>query len=67
MQERTCPACSVDLETDECWDGYIGLTHREEEWFGHCPQCGAKYHWVEVYEYKETRDFEVCIDTEETK
>lgn len=64
MQERTCPICDVDLETDECWDGNIGLTHREEEWFGHCPQCGTKYHWTEVYEYKETVNFEICSDEE---
>lgn len=43
MNERTCPVCDVDLETDECWDGVIGLTRREEEWFGHCPRCGIKY------------------------
>ena len=63
MNERTCPVCDVDLETDECWDGVIGLTRREEEWFGHCPRCGIKYRWTEVYEYKETVNFEV--DTEE--
>ena len=65
MQERTCPICDVDLETDECWDGEIGLTRREEEWFGHCPQCDTKYHWTEVYEYKETVNFEVCSDKED--
>ena len=65
MQERTCPVCNVDLETDECWDGNIGLTLREEEWFGHCPQCCTKYHWTEIYEYKETVNFEVYSSEED--
>lgn len=65
MEERTCPVCNIELETDEVFDGYIGINQREEEWFGHCPQCGKKYHWTEVYVYKETKDFEVCIEEED--
>ena len=65
MQERTCPVCNVELETDEVYDGDIGISQREEEWYGHCPRCGKKYHWTEVYIYKETKDFEVLIEEED--
>lgn len=64
MEERVCPVCDVELETDEVCDGYIGLSTREEHWHGHCPRCKVKYRWVEVYEYKETRYFEVDIEEE---
>lgn len=62
MDERTCPVCNIELETDEIFDGYIGINEREEEWFGHCPQCGQRYHLTEVYIYKETKNFEVYIE-----
>lgn len=64
MNERVCPVCDVELVTDEVFDGYIGINEREEEWFGYCPECGRHYHWIEVYTYKETKDFEVCIEEE---
>lgn len=62
MNERICPVCDVELETDEVFDGYIGTNEREEEWFGYCPECGRQYHWTEVYVYKETKNFEICIE-----
>ena len=62
MNERTCPACNVELVTDEAYDGYIGINEREEEWFGYCPECGRHYHWIEVYTYKETKNFEVYVE-----
>lgn len=62
MNERFCPVCNIELEIDEIYDGYIGINEREEEWFGHCPQCGQKYHWTEVYAYKETTNFEICVE-----
>ena len=65
MQKRTCPVCNVELETDEVYDGAIYISQREEEWLGHCPQCGKKYHWTEVYIYKETKDFEVLNGEED--
>lgn len=65
MEEKTCPVCDVELEVDEVYDGDIGLNTREEEWYGHCPRCGIKYHWTEVYEYKETVSFEICSDKED--
>ena len=62
MEERNCPACNTALEIDEVYDVLIGLNERrEEEWYGHCPQCGQRYHWTEVYIYKETKNFEICI------
>ena len=64
MEERNCPVCNVTLETDEVFDGLIGINEREEEWYGHCPHCGQKYHWTEVYVYKETKNFEICIEEE---
>jgi hypothetical protein len=65
MEERTCPTCNISLEIDDIYDGFIGINEREEEWFGHCPQCCQKYHWTEVYVYKETKDFEVCVKEED--
>ena len=65
MEERNCPVCNVALETDEVYDGFIGIDEREEEWYGHCPHCGQKYRWTEVYTYKETKNFEVYIEKEE--
>lgn len=62
MDKRTCPVCNIELETDEIFDGDIGINEREEEWFGHCPQCGQHYHWTEVYVYKETKNFEVYAE-----
>lgn len=62
MDERNCPDCNIALITDEVFDGFIGINEREEEWFGHCPQCGQKYHWTEVYTYKETKNFEICVE-----
>ena len=64
MEERNCPTCNIALETDEVFDGFIGINEREEEWYGHCPQCGQKYHWTEVYTYKETKNFEICTEEE---
>lgn len=64
MEERTCPVCDIILETDEVYDSFIGINEREEEWYGHCPQCGQKYRWTEVYAYKETKNFEVYIEEE---
>lgn len=64
MNERTCPICDVELETDEVFDGCIGINEREEEWFGHCPQCGKYYRWTEVYTYKETKNFEEYSEEE---
>lgn len=64
MEERNCPVCNVALETDEVYDCFIGIDEREEEWYGHCPQCGQKYRWTEVYTYKETKNFEVYVEEE---
>lgn len=64
MNERTCPVCNIELETDEVFDGIIGISEREEEWFGHCPQCGKYYRWTEVYTYKETKNFEEYSEEE---
>lgn len=64
MEERNCPVCNIALVTDEVYDGFIGIDNREEEWFGHCPQCGQKYRWTEVYAYKETKNFEVYVEEE---
>lgn len=61
MNERACPVCDVELITDEVFDGSIGVDEREEEWFGYCPECGRHYHWIEVYTYKETKNFEVYV------
>lgn len=65
MEERTCPVCNIELETDEVYDGYIGINEREEEWFGHCPQCGQRYCWIEVYTYKGTKNFGVYTEEDE--
>ena len=65
MEERTCPVCNIELETDEVYDGDIGIDEREKEWYGHCPQCGQKYHWTEVYVYKRTKNFEVYVEEDE--
>ena len=62
MNERICPVCNIELITDEVYDGCVGINEREEEWFGHCPQCGQYYHWTEVYTYKETKNFETYIE-----
>lgn len=62
MEERNCPICNVALETDEVYDGDIGIDQREEEWYGHCPHCGQKYRWTEVYTYKETKNFEIYVE-----
>ena len=62
MNEKTCPVCNIGLITDEVYDGDIGINEREEEWFGHCPLCGQKYRWTEVYAYKETKNFETYIE-----
>lgn len=62
MEERNCPVCNVILETDEVYDSLIGIDEREEEWYGHCPQCGQKYRWTEVYAYKETKNFEIYVE-----
>ena len=64
MGERDCPVCNIALNTDMVYDGLIGINEREEEWFGHCPHCGTRYHWTEVYAYKETKNFEICIGEE---
>ena len=61
MNERACPVCDVELITDEVFDGSIDIDEREEEWFGYCPECGRHYHWIEVYTYKETKNFEVYV------
>ena len=65
MNGRACPACNVELVTDEAYDGYVGINEREEEWYGHCSQCGQYYHWTEVYVYKETKNFEVYTEEED--
>ena len=65
MQERICPVCNVELETDEVYDGDIGISQREDVGVGHCPQGGKMYHWTEVYIYKETKDFEVLNGEED--
>lgn len=65
MEARNCPTCNTALVADEVYDGFIGIDNREEEWYGHCPQCGQKYHWTEVYVYKETKNFEICIEEED--
>ena len=64
MEERNCPVCNIDLVTDEVYDDFIGINYREEEWFGHCPQYGQKYRWIETYSYKETKNFETYIEEE---
>ena len=64
MNERTCSACDVELVTDEVFDGCIGINEREEEWYGHCPQCKRYYRWTEVYTYKETKNFEEYSEEE---
>lgn len=64
MNERICPVCDVELVTDEVFDGCIGINEREEEWYGHCPQCKRYYRWTEVYTYKETKNFEEYSEEE---
>lgn len=64
MEERNCPVCNVALITDEVYDGFIGINEREEEWYSHCPQCGQKYRWTEVYTYTETKNFEIYVEEE---
>lgn len=62
MNERICLECNTELVTDEVYDGDAGINEREEEWYGHCPQCGLHYRWIEVYTYKETKNFETYIE-----
>lgn len=65
MDERTCPVCNIELEINAVFDGYSDDNKREEEWYGHCPQCEQRYHWTEVYVYKETKNFEVYSEEED--
>ena len=57
MPEMKCPICGIVLEADEIYDGIVDDKHKEEEWFGHCPQCGKHYHWTLVFVYKDVTDF----------
>lgn len=65
MNERTCSVCNAELVIDEVYDGDVEINVREEEWFGHCPQCGQYYRWTEVYTYKETKNFEVYSEEDD--
>lgn len=57
MPEMKCPICGIVLEADEVYDGIVDDKYKEEEWYGHCPNCGKHYHWTVVFVYKDVTDF----------
>lgn len=51
VDEVKCPKCGCELETDDTIDidhegSYISCLV-----VGHCPKCGADYHWTEYFEF----------------
>ena len=51
VDEVKCPKCGCELETDDTIDidhegSYISCLV-----VGHCPKCGAVYHWTEYFEF----------------
>ena len=56
--ELKCPNCDSCLDygdkVNDEFDGsfYISI------WEGHCPECGKKFRWSEIYEFNCIEDFE---------
>ncbi len=53
-----CGICEVDLEFDNTLDMWADEDLVEMKNVGHCPKCGKKYKWRDIYEYSHYTDLE---------
>ena len=57
-----CPHCLADIEYDDMIDNNYDGSHHDSKWVGHCPICGKKFVWHEIYLFDRIEDFEEEID-----
>lgn len=57
-----CPHCLIDIEYDDLIDNSYGGSRQDSKWTGHCPFCGRKFVWNEVYLFDRIEEFEEEIN-----
>ena len=53
-----CLECKIELEFDDTVDTWADESIVEMKNIGHCPKCGKKYKWRDIYEYSHFKDLE---------
>lgn len=53
-----CLECKVELEFDDTVDTYADGDIVIFYEIGHCPKCGKKYKWKDVYNFSHFEDLE---------
>ena len=53
-----CTKCGTDLEFDDTVDTYSDSIIVIFYEVGHCPKCGKKYKWKDVYNFSYFEDLE---------
>ena len=46
-----CEVCKVELDFDDTYDIWGDEEGMEVKNKGHCPKCGKKYKWKDIYIY----------------
>ena len=53
-----CGICNTDLWFDDTVDQWSDEDVVEMKNIGHCPKCGKKYRWRDIYKYSHYEDLE---------
>lgn len=53
-----CKVCDLDIWFDDTIDQWSDEDIVEMKNIGHCPKCGKKYKWRDIYQYSYYTDLE---------
>ena len=56
--ELKCPDCGFYPDYDDKIDDEFDGSFYNSFWEGHCPECGKKFRWKEIYIFNGIEDFE---------
>lgn len=57
-----CPYCCTDIECDAMIDSNYEGSYHDSKWEGHCPICGKRFVWHEIYLFDRVEEFEEEIN-----
>lgn len=56
--ELKCPDCDFYLDYDDKLDDGFDGSFYSSLCEGHCPECGKKFRWKEIYKFDRIEEFE---------
>lgn len=59
MDELKCLKCNGEIEYDDCYDTECDCNYVIRSYTGHCIECGEKFLWEELYEFKKINDLRI--------